>query len=250
MKMMRPLALLILIALGGCATTSVPVVDKAKMAEGYYMKGLSHLQEKNYEMASVEFNRSIQTDSTYKQSYYGLGIISDYQGKYNDSLKYYEKAIDLDPNFSEAHNALGVVFSKQQKWKEAIESFNRALVNKLYTTPHIPYLNMGDVYMAQKDYAKAAEAYRESKRFVNYEVTIYKLGTALYEDGKIKDSIAVFQEGTSLAPQNASMRYGLALAFLKNGNKKSAVGEFKKAAELAPKSDIALKANDYIKTLR
>jgi Tfp pilus assembly protein PilF len=201
-------------------------------------------------MASVEFNRSIQTDSSYKRSYYGLGIISDFQGKYDDSRKYYEKAIDLDSNFSEAHNALGVVSAKERKWEEAADSFKRALANKLYTTPHIPYLNLGDLYMEQKDYAKAAEAYRESKRFVNIEWTIFKLGNALYEDGKIKDSIGAFQEGISLSPQNAAMRYGLALAFLKDGNKKSAVREFKKAAELAPKSDIAQKANDYIKTLR
>jgi len=247
--MTRTSVLILLLALGGCVTTGTPV-NKAKMAEGYYMKGLSHLQEKNYEMASVEFNRSIQTDSRYKQSYYGLGIISDYQGKVDDSRKYYEKAIDLDPDFSEAHNALGVVYSKQQKWKEAAKSFNKALANKLYTTPHLPYLNLGDLYMAQKDYAKAAEAYRESKRFVILELTIFKLGTALYEEGRIKDSIGEFQEGVALAPQNATMRYSLALAFLKDGNKKSALAEFKKAAELAPRSEIAQKANDYIKTLR
>ncbi len=247
--MTRTSVLILLLALGGCVTTGAPI-NKAKMAEGYYMKGLSHLQEKNYEMASVEFNRSIQTDSSYKQSYYGLGIISDYQGKVDDSQKYYEKAIDLDPDFSEAHNALGVVYSKQQKWIEAINSFNKALANKLYTTPHLPYLNLGDLYMAQKDYAKAAESYRESKRFVILELTIFKLGTALYEAGRIKDSISEFQEGVALAPQNATMRYSLAVALLKDGNKKSALAEFKKAAELAPKSDIAQKANDYIKTLR
>jgi len=77
-------------------------------------KGLSHLQEKNYEMASVEFNRSLQYDSTYKRSYYGLGIINDYQGKIDEAAKYYQKAIDQDDEFSEAHNALGVVYSKQK----------------------------------------------------------------------------------------------------------------------------------------
>jgi len=220
------------------------------MAEGFYMRGLSHLQEKNYEMASVEFNRSLQHDDTYKQSYYGLGIISDYQGKLDDAAKYYQKAIDQDPDFSEAYNALGVIYSKQKKWKEAIKAFNKALANKLYTTPHIPYLNLGDLYMEQKEYEKAAEAYRESKRFVNIEWTVLKLGTALFEAGKIKEAITEFQEGVGLAPQNANMRYSLALAFLKDGDKKSALTEFKKAAELAPKSELAQKANDYIKALR
>ncbi len=240
---------MIVLALAGCVTTG-NTVDKSKMAEGYYMKGLSHLQEKNYEMASVEFNRSLQHDSTYKQSYYGLGIINDYQGKLEDAAKYYQEAIDQDPDYSEAYNALGVVYSKQKKWKEAVKAFNKALANKLYATPHIPYLNLGDLYMEQKEYEKAADAYRESKRFVNTEWTVLKLGTALLEAGKTKESLSELQEGVGLAPQNANMRYSLALAFLKAGNKKSALTEFRKAAEFAPKSDLAEKANDYIKTLR
>ena len=246
---MRMFVIIVLLALTGCVTTG-NTVDKSKLAEGYYMKGLSHLQEKNYEMASVEFNRSLQNDSTYKQSYYGLGIISDYQGKPEDAANYYQKAIDQDPDYSEAYNALGVVYSKQKKWKEAVKAFNKALSNKLYTTPHIPYLNLGDVYMEQKEYAKAAEAYRESKRFVNIEWTVIKLGTALLESGKIKEAISEFREGIALAPQNANMRYSLGLAYLKEGSKKSALAEFKKAAELAPKSDLSQKANEYIKILR
>jgi Tfp pilus assembly protein PilF len=246
---MRILALIILLALTGCVTTGHKV-DKSKMAEGYYTKGLSYLQEKNYEMASVEFNRSLQHDSNFKQSYYGLGIICDYQGKLDDAAKYYQEAIDKDPDYSEAFNSLGVVYMKQKKWKEAVKAFNKALANKLYTTPHIPYLNLGDLYMEQKEYEKAAEAYRESKRFVNTEWTIIKLGTALFDAGKTKEAISEFQEGIGLAPQNANMRYSLGLAYLKEGNKKLALSEFKKASELAPKSDLSQKANEYIKILR
>jgi len=241
--------MMVLLVTAGCVSTG-PTIDKSKMAEGYYTKGLSYLQEKNLELASVEFNRSIQTDKSYKQAYYGLGIISDYQGKLEDARKYYEQAIDLDSNFSEAYNALGVVYFKQQKWKEAIKAFNKALSNKLYTTPHIPLINLGDLYMAQKDYPRAIDAYRESKRYVNLEFTIQKLGTALFEAGRVKESISEFQEGVTLAPQNVSMRFSLAVAYLKDGNKKSAISEFKKVTDLAPKSDIARKANDYLKTLR
>jgi Tfp pilus assembly protein PilF len=246
---MRTIALIILLALTGCVTTG-HTVDKSKMAEGYYTKGRAYLEQKNYEMASVEFNRSIQRDSNFNRSYYGLGYINDVQGKFDEAVKYYQIAIDKDPDYSEAYNALGVVYLKQKKWKEAERAFNKALDNKLYTTPHIPYLNLGDLYMEQKEYERAAEAYRESKRFVNTEWTIIKLGTALFEAGKIKEAIAEFQEGVGLAPQNANMRYSLALAYLKIGNKKFALTEFRKAAELAPKSDLAQKANEYIMTLR
>jgi pentatricopeptide repeat protein len=247
---MKRCSIIILLVLAGCMTTSGPPVDKTKMAEGYYMKGISHFQQKNYELASVEFNRSLQSDNNYKQSYYMLGIISSDRGKLDDAVKYYKEVIDRDPDYSEAYNALGTVYSRQQKWKEALKYFKKALENKLYPTPHVPYLNIGRLYMAQKDYDKAVEAYREAKRYANQDFIIYELGTALFEGGKIKEAVNEFQEGVGLAPQNANLRYSLAIALLKDGNKKAALAEFKKTSELAPGSDVAQKAKDYIQTLR
>jgi Tfp pilus assembly protein PilF len=246
---MNKTAVIFVLLLAACATTG-PSVDKAKMAEGYYMKGLSHVQERNYEMASVEFNRSIQTDRKYKQSYYMLGIISDSRGQYDAAASYYKEAIDIDPDYSEAHNALGAAYSKQQKWKEALKSYRRALDNKLYPTPNVVYLNIGRVYMAQKEYEKAIESFREAKGYAKQDFIIFELGSALFESGRIGESIQEFREGVAMSPQNANLRYSLALAFLKGGNKKEAIAEFKKAAELVPGSDIALQSQEYIKTLR
>lgn len=179
-----------------------------------------------------------------------LGIISSDQGKLDEAIKYYKEAIDRDPIYSEAYNALGTVYSRQKKWKEALKFFNKALENKLYPTPHVPYLNIGRLYMAQKDYDKAIDAYREAKRYANQDFIIYELGTALFEAGKTKEALSEFREGVAMAPQNANLRYSLAVALLKDGNKKAALSEFKKTSELAPGSDLAQKAKDYIHTLR
>ena len=154
------------------------------MAEGYFQKGLAYFHDKNYEMASVEFHRSIQTDSSNKLSFYYLGVISDVQGKLEEAIKFYKEAISLDEDFSEAYNALGAVYSKQQRWGEAIKNYQKALENKLYTTPHIPYLNMGRVYMAQKEYSKAVESYRDAKRYVNQDFIIARTFGGQIDDGR------------------------------------------------------------------
>lgn len=247
---MRITVLLITLLLAACAGTTRPVIENSKMAEGYFMKGLSHLQEKNYELASVEFNRSIQTDSNYKQSYYMLGIISDHRGQYDAAVQYYKEAIDIDSNYSEAYNAMGVAYSQQKKWKEALKAFRKALENKLYTTPHVPTMNIGRLYLMQNDYPNAIQALSDAKRLAHLDFVIYELGMALMEAGKIKEAIAEFREGVAIAPQNANLRYSLGLAFVKDGSKKAALTEFRKAADLAPGSPIAVQAKDYIKTLR
>lgn len=232
-----------------CASTGT-TLDKAKMAEGYYMKGLSHFQDQKYELASVEFNRSIQTDSDNKQSYYMLGIISDYRGKHDAAIEYFKEAVDRDSNYSEAYNAMGAVYSKQQKWKDAINAFSKALDNKLYKTPHIVWLNIGEAYLAQKDYGNAVTAIRQAKSYVKQDFIQYRLGTALFESGMTRDAISEYREGLAISPRNVQLRYSLAIALLKDGKKKEAIAEFKQAAETAPESEIGRKAKDYLKTLR
>lgn len=244
------LAMVLLAAVAACTATASHPVDKTKMSEGYLTRGYAYLEGDKVELALTEFHRSLQENPKNKWAYYYLGVTSDKLGKLDDAEKYYSEAIDIDSNFSEAYNALGVVYSKQQKWKEAVKNFRMALENNLYSTRYIPYLNMGDAYMNQRDYEKAVEAYRESKRYEKIDFIIIKLGEALLEAGKTKDAIREFQEASAMSPANPLVRYRLAVAHLKDGNRSAAVAEFKKAAELAPKSEIAQKANEYLKTLR
>jgi type IV pilus assembly protein PilF len=227
-----------------CATTEGP--EKSKVSEGYYNKGLSYLQANDLANAMAEFHRSVQTDPKNKMAYYALGLVYMRQDKMQDGEKYLKEAISIDDQFSDAYNALGILYSKQEKWKEALKAFNRALDNKLYPTPHMTYINIGDMYMAQRDFARAAEAYRESKRIANLDVTILRLGRALLEAGRLKDAITELREGVSLAPKNPDMHLALGQAYLKNGDKRAALAEFRMAAELAPKTDISRTAQDYI----
>ncbi len=245
--MKRAVIALILAVLAACATTGT--ADKTKMAQGYYDRGINFLQMKDYQSAIVEFQRSIKTDPKNKMSYYALGVVHDMMGKLDDAEKFYKQAVDLDADFSEAYNALGVVYYKQQRWKDAEKAFRRALENQLYETPHVPYLNLGDMYMAQHEYGKAVDAYRESKRLVNQDITIHKLGLALLAANRSKEAITELQEGTTLSPKNADMHLALGLAYLKEGNKRTALSEFKRVVEIAPKSEGARTAQDYIATL-
>jgi len=246
--MRKALIVLVVMTAAACATTGNGL-DKSKVAEGYYNNGLAYFQANNLERASVEFHRAIQTDSNNKMAFYGLGLICERQDKLAEAERHFKDAIDIDPLFSEAYNMLGVVASRQQKWKDALKYFNKAIENKLYATPHITYLNIGNMYLAQKDYGKAVDAFRESKRIVNQDYTVYRIGKALLEAGRVREAIIELQEGVAMAPKNPEMRLALGQAFLKNGDKRAALAEFRMAAELAPKTDLGRAAQDYIATI-
>ena len=189
--------LALLLVLAGCAGTG-GAVDKTKMAEGYYMKGLSYLQDKNYELALVEFQRSINTDSKNKQSYYALGLVNDMQGKLKEAENFYKESIDIDSDFRRPITPSAWSISNNKSGKRRSNPSGRPSTTNSTPLPHIPYLNMGDLSMAQKDYERAAAAYLESKRYVNQDIAILKLGTALLEAGRVKEAIAELEEGTAL----------------------------------------------------
>jgi len=243
------IATILVMTLAGCVTTGTSE-DKTKMAEGLYTRGLSYLEVKEYEKAIVEFQKSVKSDSQYKMSYYALGLVHDMMGKPADAEAFYKQTLSIDSDFPDAHNALGVIYLQLHRDKEALKEFQRALTNKTYSTPHVAYLNMGDLYFSQKDYIKAAEAYKDSKRLVTQDFTIHKLGMALLDAGNVKEAIKELQEGVALSPKNSDMRLALGMAFLKDGNKGAAVAEFKTVIKLAPKSDAARVAQDYVTTLR
>ena len=245
--MRRAITAILLLVFAGCATTGT--TENSKMAEGYYNRGISHLQTKDFEKAMVEFQRSINTDPKFKMSYYAMGMVYDMMGKFSDAEKYYKETIDIDPEFADAYNSLGTIYMKQKKWKEALKAFQKTLQNKMYATPNIAYVNMGDVYLNLEDYPKAIEAYREAKRYANQDYIIYRLGVTLTRAGKTKEAIGELQEGVALTPKNPDMRLALGLALLKDGNKNAALTEFKKVVEFAPQGDAAKTARDYINTL-
>lgn len=247
-----------LFLLSACASTGsqpqqppvAPPLDKVKVSEGYLHKGIAFFQAEKYELALTEMHKAAQENPKNKDAYQALGVTYFKLGKLDDAEKYYKEAVSIDDAYSDAYNGLGVVYSLQKKWKDALKNFQKALDNKLYPGRAMVYSNMGDMYMYQKDYAKAAESYRESKRYEKIDFIIIKLGDALLEGGKTREAVGEFQEASQMSPANPLARYKLGVALLKNGNKAAAIAEFRKTIELAPKSDAARKANDYLRTLR
>lgn len=90
--------------------------------------------------------------------------------QYNDSVYVdaevsYRKALDVNPNSTISMYNLGNTLLMQNKAKEAMEQYALAAqVEKDKGNLARVYHNMGTVFMSQKDYAKAVEAFKHSLR--------------------------------------------------------------------------------------
>ena len=77
----------------------------------------------------------------------------------------YRKALEINPNSSVSMYNLGNTLSQQQKFEEAMEQYvaTAKIEKDKDKLAHI-YHNMGVIFQAGKDYAKAIEAYKMSLR--------------------------------------------------------------------------------------
>lgn len=70
----------------------------SELAYQYFETGISYYDQGNYEKALAEFQKAIQEESDFIQSYYNMAIIYDQQERFQDAIEAYKKVLQLDPN--------------------------------------------------------------------------------------------------------------------------------------------------------
>lgn len=87
------------------------------------------------------------------------------QNNYVDAEVQYKKALELNPNYDKASYNLGNAIYQQNRFKEALPMYDlvtKTTENKLTKAEN--FHNMGNVFMKEKNYDKAIEAYKNSLR--------------------------------------------------------------------------------------
>lgn len=189
---------LLLSVLSGCA--SVPV-EQQKEADLYSQLGFSYLNEGNYQMAYLQFQKAHSIEPKNKETLNSLGLIHLHFEDLEKSGRFFLDAILIDGNFSAAHNNLGIVYTKMFKWNEAVEHFKKALSNSMYQNPESAFSN---------------------------------LGTAYYKLGQCDLAIIAYRDSLKRAPAFAPSYYGLALSYNKIGRYGEASEMLTRAIEIDP----------------
>ncbi|OQA91990.1 MAG: photosystem I assembly protein Ycf3 [Elusimicrobia bacterium ADurb.Bin231] len=118
----------------------------------------------------------------YVQIFMQIGTIYAKKGDWENAIKYYKMYQRLDPIFERSYQSLGFAYTQLKSWKEAENTYKRYiarndwyyyylyLVNKKdedyraalkYHMKADPWLNLGNVYFAEKKYFAAENAYRK-----------------------------------------------------------------------------------------
>ena len=118
-----------LVAGCGPKATSQSYVDTP---ESHYRAGMRYLEDKEYNSAIQEFNRTIALDKKFALGWAGLGLATGLNGDLKQSLKQMDKALDLGKKNADVNVLGGRLWiahrGEYKKWhKKAIKEFERAL---------------------------------------------------------------------------------------------------------------------------
>lgn len=107
-------------------TVTFSILTYSQNVNKYIEKGKQKLDKKDYEGALKEFNKAIELDSTFSESYYYRASVLFDTERFEDVIKDLNKSILLNPNFTQALILRGKCNIKIENKEKACADFSKA----------------------------------------------------------------------------------------------------------------------------
>ncbi len=134
-------------------------VDSVAMSKKHVYFGKKYLDNKQYEDALVQLNKSWDFNSRNAQTAYYLGKLYNETEKPRDAIAWFTKAIEMNPAGPNARNALyylGQLYTMEAMPEKAIEVYEKLLSISKKPEQQIQYLHhLVTLYIEIKDYESA-----------------------------------------------------------------------------------------------
>lgn len=126
-----------------------------KLADGFNLRGVAHLNTGNAEKALADFNKAIKIDSENYKYFYNRGNVYQQTQQWADALQDYDKALTLNENIADLHTNRGAVLAMMNRKKEALAALNKAL--SLNPADNKALFNRGQVHANLENWDKAID---------------------------------------------------------------------------------------------
>jgi tetratricopeptide (TPR) repeat protein len=180
------------------------------------------------------------------------GVAASSAGDHDTAIARFTEAAGLMPSCADCYYNIGVSYMQKKDEKQAEEAWKKALEAK---PDYADALNaLSTLYNNQKRFdeagamsAKAAAAGGGSGGSAD---AIYNQGIILWNQGKIAEAKAKFEEALKMSPNHADSHYQMGMALLNEGKLTEAVSSFETYLKLAPDGQYAAQAKGMVAQLK
>lgn len=212
----------------GDLKTAEPLINQLilgghKSADVFHMLGTILYDQGKFGKAIRSFRRALELDPSFTDASIGLSIILNDLGRYDEGKKVFEEAQVMltrkseneDPYLEEKiamkHDELGELYCKSKKFDEGLAQYEAALK----MSARVPELTLKIVQCFEKmgDMPSAIQRLGPLiKQFPEYYTAKNKLGQLYYEQNRIPEAIATWEDVLSRDPENGKAKKMLSQA--------------------------------------
>ena len=191
------------------------------------------------DLASMDYTKSIEIDSTNAYAYYNRAISYDKKGEIEKTIEDFSKAIKLLPTKADFLLNRGYSYRKLKDYDLAIEDYTKVL--KLEPKCFKALYNRGLCYEKQLDFVKAEKDLLECCKIEPSNINVFHHLAGIQEKiggDKLLISLDNFNKVISMDPEYVAAYNGIGLVQDKRNNFDEAIKFFNKAIELDSKNPI------------
>ena len=201
---------------------------------GYYNRGWISLKKRpqDYSQAEKDFNKALSLNPSYKEAFYGLGMVYGYQDKYEISERYFTKAIKIDKTYLTAIKWRGIVYDELKRYDKALKDFSNVL--SIDPGNLDIFIRRARVYRKKKDFDGALSDLMHviDKGGVTRRVQYY-ISQIYYESGQFNNSLMAINKALAIDSKYAAGYAWRAKVLGKTNKVQAALEDFGKAIKFA-----------------
>lgn len=171
------------------------------LADAHAALGLVQLAAGDTAAAKQSFDHALVIDPSNATAHRGLGDLAESAGDLGAATTHYERALELDPIDWELPRQLGDIPYAAGRYLEALDWYEKAAAAA--PDSPTPYRLIGAAHHMLGDYAAAAASFQRSIAIEPTASTYNNLGTALFYQGRYRESVPAFERARDMLPANA-----------------------------------------------
>lgn len=204
----RGLALLLLLALAGCASTPESQFGSRpeEAAQLNAQLGAQYLRNDRLQLAKDKLDKALQQDPDNADAHAVYALLNMRLDQPEQARDHFETALDLRSGDPQILNNYGTFLCDQGDYQAGIDSFLKAAENQLYETPSYAYANAGRCAMRADRFdtahAHLRQALEQDPRLAS---ALYDLARLEFRRGRLdraRDYIERYHEVATPAPES------------------------------------------------
>ncbi|KAF9428379.1 TOM (translocase of outer membrane) complex component [Podila epigama] len=197
-----------------------------------------YVGQRQYKQAMEAYNKAIELDATHMAKALNMrGTFTFLMGDSKKALVDFDKAIEIDPNYVQTYIKRGSIFMEQADAARTFQEFETAISIDA-KDPNI-YYHRGQVHFITGDYESAGKDYIKS---IELEPTFVfshiQYGVSLYKLGKISDAFGIFKDALKEFPESGEVNNYYGELLLDQQQFDEAFMRFDKAIKLKPSNPL------------